>query len=246
MKHNLARKPPGLRYRIAEHGSGDNSIPYVVWEGTTPLSAQGALDGPQRHTGADEERAGKQRVRAAQIQWLTDVLRDAGEPMEWDAILARAAKEKFSSPRTLERARDDAGFRPVYGEHGRRTSKWELPYAPPPLPAPPTEREQPEAHSAIPPRPAVVGLEPLFGGGMAEWESGGNAPSPTVDPLSMVEPSTLASDTERDAWLDAQRLECDVCHDASTLVTRYFRPWWVVRCPPHNPSTYAAPVDGAS
>jgi putative DNA primase/helicase len=125
VKSNLAVKPPTMRYALE---SAPDGSPYLAWRGSSELSAQAALDGPQRAASDTPEVQTKRRQRQYEIEFLMDTL--ANGPMTWNDIVALGKEDGFSE-HGLRYARADAGLTKLIGEAGNRDVRWARPSAPP-------------------------------------------------------------------------------------------------------------------
>ena len=213
VKNNLAAKPPTLTYKI-EVVEGD---PFLVWGEPLDLGAQAILDGPEKRKPAedDDELTSRRKARQYEREFLLDVVADG--PLTW-AEIVDAGKQAGFAARTLERARADAGLLKITGAAGQRTTRWGRPLvvtdSEPTSPITPL-RQPPESRSAT-----------QMAGGMAEWVGGSD---------SLLPDGTTEDD--RDEQLDALPLVCSICR-STEAVSRFGKPWWVVRCVDHNPRTY--------
>jgi hypothetical protein len=213
VKSNLSKKPPAITYTVEV---SRDEVPYLRWGETVNLTAQQALDGPGRRkdTDASDERKSRKKVRTLAGEFLLDILSDG--PMAWQAILELAKGEGFSR-NTLERARAEVGLTKLTGGEGQRTTTWARPEVPPPAPLP-------HFSTQVSPKPRAP-----IGGEMGERE-------PDMAPKGESD-SELTEEERRDDALMELPLACDVC-GATDNVLRWFEPYWVIRCQPHNPRKY--------
>ena len=212
-KSNLTRKPPALRYAIE---SSAQDVPFIAWKGVVDVSAQQLLDGPEHESVSSDEVAAKRRAVAAATEFLLDVLRDG--PMPWADIKA-AGKDEGYSEITLRRARDDNQDKveKIIGSGGARDVTWRRVVPPDPYPSP----FDPSAH------PKGDGSAIQNGEQTDQTSKREPEPDYTLSP-----DGTTAA--ERDADLDAMPLVCAICR-STEAVSRYFAPYWVVRCDSHDP-----------
>jgi putative DNA primase/helicase len=210
VKSNLARTPPTLTYRLEVK----DEQPYLVWGEAIAVDAQTALDGPERDDGREDEVASQRRVRQYEREFLMDTLADG--PLAW-AEIKLAGKDAGFSEIGLRRARADLGLIKVFGTDGNRTATW----------AKPAVTEGDGGSSLAPvaqPNPSQPDTK------MAEQEE----QVPNRDDSLYPDGTT---EEVRDAWLDEMPKRCDVCK-TEEKVNRYYKPWWVTRCVPHNPISY--------
>jgi AAA domain len=209
-KNNLAAKGQTLIYEILYR----DELPYLVWAGPMELTAQEALDGPlgRRHPDDEEKAAFEKIAREYEREFLLDLLADG--PMSWKEIAA-IGKEVGGFPEiNLRRARADVGL-VLIGKPGARDSMWAKP-------AEPTERDD--------------------DGQLAQLAHVGEirADTPRHEQAEQAEQaghSESLTDEERDELLGAAELACEICQ-TDRHVARFGKPYWVVRCFPHNPRTY--------
>ena len=223
VKTNLARRPPSLAYRVE---SNAEDIPYIVWGGVVGVDAQGALDGPPRMSEASEEasedRSRKREKRRICEEWLVALLAD-GDPLAFPEIAEAGALEGFTK-RQLRDALDGVHAEQVRGSGGNRSTRWTL--------------QRVSGVDSIP-----TSHFPTFHPGVAVVsgtqiaESGKVGTREPVITGTIVDAST--TDGDQDAVLESLPLECQVCASTDPGVGRYGKPYWTVRCPAHNPFTYA-------
>ena len=226
--------------------SGEDEVPYVAWKGTSTRTANEALALPERFDKGDEERQSKRRARQYEIEALLDEVKDG--PKTWAAICEALKADDFK-PRTLERARADAGLLKVTGQHGQSSTMWALPsWVPPGVDKgqskedDDTDSKQADPHSAISPLRQPPTSGPSGNGEMAEWDAVANPALPAVDLIEDRQPSDVSgtyadsrlTNAERDELLDAAERVCDVCGTVDK-VSRYGDPHWVIRCLTHWP-----------
>jgi putative DNA primase/helicase len=107
IKNNLAKASAGgLSFHIESREIADadgNPMrePVVVWGGVIQKSADDVLKTPEKHRGRPPVQ------QAAAVQWLNDYLRDGAKLLD-DIYRAGKAEEGYS-PKTVDRARKDAG-----------------------------------------------------------------------------------------------------------------------------------------
>lgn len=185
-------------------------MPYVAWKGPVDVTAQEALDGPGRGpTEASDERRSRKRARNLAGEFLLDIL---DEPMAWTDIVGIGKSEGFSA-RTLERARAEVGLSRITGEGGNATTTWARPEVPPTAPL--RHFATSGRHSTEPPKPGEV----------AKWEPEAEASS------------DLDLDQKLDQELAEAELVCGIC-GTTINVNRYGKPYWLIRCIPHDPRYY--------
>lgn len=224
VKTNLSARPPSMGYRVEANSEG---VPFIVWQGTVATDAQAALDGPPRPASEaqqdrSDELSRKREKRRVCERWLAAFLADS-EPLSF-AEIAEAGADSGFTKRQLRDALDGIHAEQVRGSEGRRSTRWTLQRVAATV-------DEPNPHIPISRETETV---VLGAPGAEKWEHGnmGTALSGEVLPAA-------TTDSERDELLQKQQLECEICHDTSEVVTRYFRPHWVVRCPSHNPFTYS-------
>jgi putative DNA primase/helicase len=225
VKNNLARKPSSLTYTVE---IAEDEQPFLVWGEALAQTAQELLDGPTKEDedNDNDELRGKRRARQEERVFLVELL-DANGPLSWVDVVA-AGKEEGYSQMTLVRARSEVMSIESYKhtEDGVTRTLW---------------RRKPnflDGQSTTESEPAPPTLS-LSHSGKPQTGAPG---SEQVNKLSKLPDAALLPDgtTEdlRDSQLDELPLLCDQC--GSTEAHRFGKPWWVVRCLPHNPRTYGS------
>jgi len=227
VKTNLARRPPSLAYRVE---SNAEDIPYIVWGGVVGVDAQGALDGPPRMSEASEEasedRSRKRSKRRADEEFVVNLLSelDGEESLSLPDIVEAAEGQGLANKRRLSEALLAINAEKVFGAGGARDVRYRL------------RRVDEGGHSSSPrfpvsqPGVAVVSTTP-------EPRKRGNGETESVISGTIVDSST--TDSDQDSALESLPLECQICLSTDPGVGRYGKPYWTVRCPAHNPFTYA-------
>lgn len=212
VKHNLARKPPALTY-VIEVVDGQ---PFLRWGEALHTTAQELLDGPERarNEDAEDDLSSKRKAREQEREFLWDIL-DEG-PLAWSEIKALGKDAGFSEI-SLRRARADLGLVKVPGERGNADSKWARPATTQ------SDDKPPSAHLLTPFEKRSVSKTAEQ---VSKRDDSGDSPYPDG-----------STDEQRDEWLDELPLVCSTCH-TTEAVSRFYKPWWVCRCPEHNPLTY--------
>lgn len=214
VKNNLAPKPPTLTYKI----EAVDDEPYVVWGEALDMGAQAILDGPERKKSPeqDDELSSRRMARQARVDFLLDVV--AGGPLTWAEICAFAKAAGFNSVHMLENARAEAGLLKIYGTDGARTVQWGRPIS--------TTESNPA--SPVPPFPVPTASRSAMEMERETVEREGGDDSLYPDGTT---------DDDRDQQLAALPRRCDVCQ-TEDAVMGWGKPYWVMRCPDHNPRTY--------
>ena len=213
VKNNLARKPDSLTYTIEVNGQ---EVPYIRWGETIKLTAQEALDGPgrRRDSEAAQEMRSRKKVREVAGEFLLEYVHDG--PKTWEKIV-EAGKLEGHSEHTLRRARSEVGLSRIAGDRGLGGTTWGSPETPPSAPL---------VHLTTQASTSTKGS--------TAWSSGQvDAPKSDIPESD----SDLTEEERRDDALMALPLECDVCGETEGIL-RWFTPYWVIRCQPHNPRKY--------
>jgi putative DNA primase/helicase len=105
LKFNIGRKPQGLKFDIAED---ERHRPYIVWSSDRPKVTADEVLNPTRSK------------KASCAVWLEDYLEKYGETPSIE--VEQIANDQGFSERTLRRAREDLGIKPV-----QKDSKWFYP-----------------------------------------------------------------------------------------------------------------------
>jgi len=223
VKNNLARKPASLTYRVE---IADDEQPFLAWGAALEQTAQELLDGPAKESEDDDndELRGKRRARQEERAFLADLLKD--EPMSWIDIVAAGKEEGFSAA-TLVRARSEVmsieSFKETEDEVTR--TLW---------------RRKPnflDGQSTTESKPS----DPTFSLSHFSEPRSATSESEKVRKLAAVPDAELLPDGttagDRDVQLDALPMVCAICGDAASA-SKYYEPWWVVRCPLHSPLVY--------
>lgn len=211
VKNNLARPAPSMRYRIHANNEG---VPYIEWMGASELTAQELVDGPSYEQ--SEEKAEEKRVIRAKkregMDYLLDLLENAGEPMSWKTIAEQGRVDGFTDHQ-LRDARAALGLIKVLGPGGARDVGWSLP-------------GETSDGSRL----------PVCSPQGAPWSQGSFGPTNGQTGAVVIDGFAVEDPEEK---LMAADLVCDVC-GTRDAVGRFAEPWWVVRCPEHNPIDYHA------
>ena len=231
VKLNIGPTPLSLAYTIDQGPVG----PYLTWHGPVDLDAQSVIDGDARSNNAEI------------MEFLNTVVQN-GEPMRWVEIVKRGREEYGYTPKQLEKRRDRSRLVKIIGADGNSSARWG--YLEHELAA---RNAKPSLHVVKPtsPTPPLPPTESLRGSG-GNGEVGRQDPSQNVvvgpfPPQShfpgevggeVGAPDDELSELERrDAELEALPLRCAEC-GKTEKITRYFKPYWVVRCRAHSPLVY--------
>lgn len=221
-KMNIAPMPPSLSYSVKSAAGG----PFLEWHGIVDLDAQTVLDGD----------AGPSTKEI--VQFLNGVVQN-GEPMSWAAIVEAGEKYGFTE-KQLRYRRGQSKLVKIKGEAGNRSTRWGY-------------REHLLATESIYQETAISPTShhlPVFQG----WGTGGERATGQPDPTlgleangenggpvgsdgHVVNEDPLTVEEAKDLALDALPLVCQIC-GAEENVSRWGRPYWAVRCLPHNPRTF--------
>jgi putative DNA primase/helicase len=223
VKMNIAATPDSLAYSIE---SGDKG-PYVEWHGAIDASAQEIVDGHYRD---DDD--------AEMVYFLNSVVEN-GEPMKWHDIVLAGKKEGYTD-KQLRTRRGRSRLVKITGHEGRRSVRWGYlehtlahlpevdPYSPlVPHGTVPVSHPSREDGPSAPP-PATPGHGPMGAQGGTRAADG-----------QMAEDTGPDDEDFQDAALAETPLVCQVCQ-TEEAVSRFGRPWWVVRCVAHSPLSYRA------
>ena len=217
VKTNLSHMPATLRYSIE---STEEDVPYLMWRGSTEVSAQQALDGPRKfHTEIDDEEASERRQRQYEIEFLHDCLKDG--PKTWREIVAEGREDGFTEI-GLRRARPEAGLVKVIGEGGNRTVRWRLRTE---VDTNPIPEQPPLAH-------LLTGTEGQMGGSDSLSKCANGASEDAEGEAGLT-------DQERSTALEQAPRTCSICHTTIDVVG-FHKPWWEYRCLAHDPRYYGA------
>jgi hypothetical protein len=210
---NIAARPASLAFSV-NHSDGG---PTLEWHGEVGVDAQQVLDGI---TNLDD---------AEVFEFLNAVVGE--EPMTWKEII-KAAKEEGYTEGQIRIRRGRSRLVKIIGHEGNRSTRWgylrhvtgHLPreLLDTPLTATSSVSKAPCTESGSDP-----GSHPhtLVNGKWAqEAASGGSAVQEGDGP-------------DREAMLDAAPLACEVCKSEENC-TRWYEPYWTIRCENHNPLTY--------
>ena len=155
--------------------------------------------------GSDGELAKRRTGRKLEREFLAEAL--AAGPLSWAEIMVLGRDNGFREM-TLVRARNDLKLVKVAGPGGGRGVRWALPQIP-------TQRD----------------VRSPFGHLVTPDVSANERPSDQMGSPSYAR--SQERDT-RDDELDKLPLVCSACSTTEN-VTRFYEPWWVVRCTKHNP-----------
>jgi putative DNA primase/helicase len=204
VKNNIGPKAPTFRYSIDATPEG---IPFLLWHGVAEISAQDALDGPQREAFTETDATNTRRkLHTYAMDFLRDALKDG--PRAWHELVDEGKADGFTEHQ-LRNARADLGLMKVFGVEGNRDVRWALTTgAEPETGSDNTPVVDPTCPFAVPPDPLVGDLKNVANGQVGDG------------------PTSTAEQTARPT--------CEVC-GTSVDVLVFEEPWNTARCFDHDP-----------